>query len=281
MFLLPGITYHIYVFIFSKNTTNVVDKRTNLPNYFNVNWNFKHFQELHKLKFPYKDFVVWRFLDFKGETINISDGIRYSYLPKNLKSKEKSVHFFGGSTTFGSGVNDENTYPSIFAKKTGLKTFNYGVSAYSSRQSLIAMNNRFIQKKEITYGKNLIVFYDGVNDVVHRCRNDTFGLSTQRETQIQELFWNKKYHFERTFSQLFDFTNAIVKNIKIKTLNLNNKVDDLYICDNSRDRAEEIVSTLINIWNSAYQVAKYNNHEFIAVLRQLHLLEIPKPVIWI
>ena len=266
MFIMPGATFLVYNLVINKSM-DIPDSRALLPNYDNVNWALKHFSEFHKLKAPYKDFLVWQFDDFEGETINIKNGIRFTNIPPQIKSQHKKFLFFGGSTTFGSGVNDENTYPSIFSNKVKLKAVNHGVSGYSSRQSLIALNNQYITNERINLSKNFVVFYDGVNDVVHRCRNDTIGMSTQRENQIKNLFWNKKYHFERTFSQLIDFTNAFVKRITKLMCKKKINVDKLYICDNNEFRAKEIASSLVKTWKVAFNIALANDDNFVAILQ--------------
>ena len=79
----------------------------------------KTFQEYNRLKSKYFDYYGWRRSDFNGETINIKDGLRRTTQSKNIKD-EYILWFFGGSTMWGTGVNDENTLPSLVAKETDI-----------------------------------------------------------------------------------------------------------------------------------------------------------------
>ena len=118
LLLTPPIAYILYSISFSSQTENSSqDIRATLDLYHGIEWAPTHFNEFSMLNTTYFDYITWRRNDFKGETINIVDGLRATYEPTNLNSNTDEYLFFGGSTTWGTGVNDENTYPSIFAKR--------------------------------------------------------------------------------------------------------------------------------------------------------------------
>ncbi|MGB6058736.1 MAG: SGNH/GDSL hydrolase family protein [Microthrixaceae bacterium] len=126
-------------------------------------WAPRYFGELNEV--PYRpDLILGSTLkDFIGTYLNISDGKRVSYSPRNPKI---TVWFFGGSTMFGVGQRDDHTIPSEVAKlaaKDGIKIKpeHFGVSAYVNWQE----TEKFEQM--LTLGDDrpdLAVFYDGLND---------------------------------------------------------------------------------------------------------------------
>ena len=200
MLLTPPIVYSFYSLVPTANTENSskVSKkvsRDSLDLYKGIKWAPIHFKEFSMLPTTYHDYITWRRDDFKGETINIVDGLRATFEPNNLNSKADNYLFFGGSTTWGTGVNDENTYPSIFAERLKTRVTNFGESGYIARQSLALLTNFLVEKSLSDLSGQYIVFYDGVNDVINRCRSEITGLGTVREQQIRQQIQNsRKYN---------------------------------------------------------------------------------------
>ena len=171
---------------FEEKLTRERDGRSLLINYEKKEWAFNHFLEFSKLETEYKDFVTWRRLPYSGKTINIDkNGFRFTKDYSDGNSK-KNILFFGGSAMWGTGSNDENTIPSLYSKEYKLKTYNFGESGYTSRQSLALLINLYLEEK-IKPDKNIIIFYDGFNDVFMGCRSEIRKIQTQREKQINEI----------------------------------------------------------------------------------------------
>ena len=83
-------------------------------------------------------------------TIN-NDGFRLT--PGNNVKKRYRINFFGGSFTFGWGLNDDETLPYIFFKiAKNWNSFNYGIPGYGVHQSLALLT-----KKEIEGNLNLLL----------------------------------------------------------------------------------------------------------------------------
>lgn len=81
----------------------------------------------------------------------------------NLPYWDKTIHVFGGSTIFGSGVVDEETIPSLLQKRlanNNIRVINYGYpSLVASQQNLI------LEKEEDNIKKDdIVIYYDGGND---------------------------------------------------------------------------------------------------------------------
>jgi len=94
----------------------------------------------------------------------------------------------GGSTMWGTGVNDANTIPALFAKiaQGRYRTINLGESAYNAFQSFLFL------KLQIINGLNpdIVVSYDGVNDA-YSLKSGQRPFSHQREDQIRTLMKGK------------------------------------------------------------------------------------------
>lgn len=245
------------------------DKREGLAIYDKYEWSDRYFREHRELGSNYYDYITWRRNDYSGETINVVDGIRHTSAAAANQDGSTEIGseywFFGGSTTWGSGVNDENTFPSIFAKKNGVPAVNFGESAYIARQSLALLQNRYITRpRSRASTSRVIVFYDGVNEVLLRCRNETKGLGTGREAQIRQILLGGKWSFYRTFSQLIDYLGKQTDRI----INITAEPgSSFYDCASDPLRANFVAETLVNTWHQARITAQANGDEFIAVLQ--------------
>ena len=123
--------------------------------------------------------------------------------PQNFKRK---VHVFGGSTIFGYGISDYFTIPSILQKefnKNNYKTkvINHGFNTLVVSQQLQRLLKIPIKKDDI------VIFYDGANDVVQR------EIYQKPEGTIIGYNQNNKLGF--FFS---DFRNFLAQNSKFYAL---------------------------------------------------------------
>ena len=233
-----------------------------LPNYQGLEWAKKNIQEFEKLKVKYFDFFVWRREDFSGETINIKDGLRQTYIPPVLTTDVK-FWFFGGSTMFGSGVNDDGTFPSIFAKRAGAKAVNFGETGWMARQQLSMLVNQYMKDKIDT--QKYIIFYDGINNVGTNCRADNDGFSTARQTQIQNQLegMDARFGLKKTFQQFSDFIGVVKRK-----LNAGKKYQlQFYKCHNDLKRAKQAAIALVQTWVLAEKLATANGDKFLAILQ--------------
>jgi lysophospholipase L1-like esterase len=106
--------------------------------------------------------------DYEGEYVNVTNRVRRSYTPDFAPGVEPiDVWFFGGSTMFGFDLQrDLHTIPSEvvrIAEEAGVpvRARNYGSSAFSNFQETALL------AELVTAGgrPDLVVFYDGINDV--------------------------------------------------------------------------------------------------------------------
>lgn len=136
----------------------------NLKVYQNVNWSDLYFEEFHNLKTEYRSYIGWRRMPFQGQTINIdSAGIRKSYCPPTYSAMSSiKVALLGGSTVWGTGVNDASTISSFINKLSNgyYDVQNFGESAYNAYQSMIFLSTQL----HSGFKPDIIISYDGVNN---------------------------------------------------------------------------------------------------------------------
>ena len=269
LLLTPPIAYSIYSLSFSEQTKkSSEDPRALLEIYNGIEWASTHFAEFSNLPTTYFDYITWRRDDFEGETINISDGLRETYEPTNPTINADKYLFFGGSTTWGTGVNDDNTYPSIFAERLNTRVTNFGETSYIARQSLSLLTNYLLDNSSMDFSGRHVVFYDGVNDVANRCRSEISGLGTRREEHIQSMLStksNEKYSFAKLFEQLTQFLQAVTR--KLGMVGASSTASEDYNCSSDLSRAEEIARTLVETWQVASDLVTNRGGKFTAILQ--------------
>lgn len=113
-----------------------------------------------------------------------------------------------------------------------------------------------------------VVFYDGVNDIAHRCRSEISGLGTGREQQIQSMLpttSNEKFSFEKLFEQLTQFLQAVTR--KLGIVEASSIASENYNCSSDPSRAEEIAKTLVETWQVASDLVTHRGGKFTAILQ--------------
>lgn len=260
--LTPPIINMSYQIIKGVNT----DSRSKLQIYDSYDWADTHFEEFNGLLTTYYDYIIWRRDDYKGSTINIKNGLRKTINSPRSNPSISQTWFFGGSTTWGTGVNDAFTYPSLFAQNTNDFVINFGEAGYIARQSLAYLQSYLIQNKLKDMSGVKVVFYEGINDIILRCRAEVTKLSTPREVQIQS---NVTHHFQslgfrRTFGQLENF---------VKKLNTKFLIGELYRCDSDRNRAKEIANSLVDTLEIASELIESRGGKFFAILQPVSFIE--------
>ena len=268
-FFSPAIIYHLYKKIntkFAQLTNQANDQRAYYPTYGNNQFSielYNEFKELGKTQAEYKSFIGW-----KKEKVNL----KYTNIagPYNVrKSKGEVINdskwFFGGSTMWGSGASDSQTIPSHFSDLTNTSVYNFGELGWTSRQSL----NQLINAIGDDYKPSVVIFYDGVNDVVHQCRSEYSKLPIHaRELRIRnsvkpldEIFKSKFLKF--ISSPYIDFG----KKFNIKLLSENEIHPKQFNCDTNKEKATMIAKHLVNNWRTAYALSKSHGFQFYAILQ--------------
>lgn len=229
-----------------------------LPNYRNVAWAKNYFSEHDRLQNEYFDFIGWKSKPTSGKSININkDGFRIH----GTRLSESKVWFFGGSTMWGFGDNDESTIPKLYENISGMKSFNMGELGYTAHQSL----NLF--QKLLTAGAKpkRVYFYDGANEVAMKCRRELGFYSTDYELEFRRRIDTRPESFGYLFRPIINKLSDLV----------NSDTGERWDCDKDPAKAKEIALALYYDWEAARHLAKLSGSEFVAVLQPVAYLGTP------
>ena len=136
----------------------------------------------------YSPFAEFRMAPYQGKHFTITeDGYRGNgaETPQDLNAAGPKVFVYGGSTTMGIGVADDETIPAYVDKalkaagRADIQVFNFGVVSYFSTQERIAL------ERHLTAGikPDVAVFVDGVTDFYY-CTIPDVSAWNERLTQL-------------------------------------------------------------------------------------------------
>ena len=131
---------------------------------------------------------------------------------------DNSIWFFGGSATFGYGVEDIYTIPSRFEKISNEKVINFGTGFYYSFQE-----NHLLKKMLETHKPNYVIFLDGINE---RCKID------QYQNEMRQLFRKSQniynWELQTMFEPFLFYANKILskRNQRIQKSSWGQQLED-------------------------------------------------------
>ena len=234
------------------------DARARLPNYPDraaAERMFREFDLLHTEYVPYRG---WRRLPFDGVYVNAgADGDRVHRAPDFAGTPRATVRFFGGSTMWGTGAADDETIPAQFnALHPDLRVYNHGQTGYVTRQNLARLINLVNEGEPM----DLVVFYDGYNDVRTLCRFDTAVQGHSREEKIRRALRPQG----NVLATLSGSTVKVVRFFLPKP-----RPDDALPsrCHADLERGPRVIRTLLSNWRTAREVARLGGAEFVAILQ--------------
>ena len=234
------------------------DARAELPNYSDRATAEQIFVDFDALQTHYVPYMGWsrRPTEFLTTTVN-SEGDRVHTRPK--RESVGVVRFFGGSTMWGTGSEDDGTIPAHFnALVPDFEVHNHGESGFMSRQELARLVN-LLNQREPT---DLVVFYDGNNDTASLCRPDVEINGHKRaatiERRVNPSFWVLKALMGSTLEVLAgNFFRAYVYRTQ----------DRVTRCQADPDYARRAAETLVMNWKLARAMSGASGAEFIAILQ--------------
>jgi len=146
-----------------------------------------------RTQFTFRPMVNWRHPDFESEWINTKSGIRKSYEPSTHGQRPLILHFFGGSTMWGTHQRDFHTIPSEFARIAEahgipVRVVNYGQLAYTSVQEVALFSENCVAGTV----PDIAVFYDGFNDMANVIQEDPTLVDVppvrRRDLMVKEVY---------------------------------------------------------------------------------------------
>ena len=140
-----------------------------------------------------------------------SYGFRSPQISEEKPSDTIRVILVGGSTMYGSGVNDQNTIPSLLQKKINLKpnqkieVINAGISGATSLSEI-----KLIKERLIKFSPDLIIAYDGFNDIKRYFgENVSLENSDLSDERLSPIDWKNRWIELCKFGDEHDFQTIV------------------------------------------------------------------------
>ena len=161
---LAGDTVNFAKTFFPKN-----DKRAELPSYQDHDKARRIYHDQRISNSLYTPFSEWRQPQYTSENLNIDEnGYRLHTVGTDNDANAQTLGFFGGSTVWGTGVDDNGTLPGQFdAHHDKYIVTNYAERGYTSFQNLIDLMKLMNQNK----APKVAVFFQGFNDIWVHCND--------------------------------------------------------------------------------------------------------------
>jgi hypothetical protein len=243
------------------------DDRIDLPNYADKARAKQILGEFHQLETRYVPFVEWRRQEFHGQTTTIdADGNRVQ--PATTSQPAATVRFFGGSAMWGSGVEDDQTIPAAFNRlHPELRVTNHGESGFTSRQGVSQLVNLVNSGEPM----DLVVFYDGNNDVGSFCQEEVGINSHTRAKKLQRLV--------QPLGQVWsDLTGSLQELLAGKAVNkwLRGPGPHPTRCHTDPAYARRVAEVMVNNWRIARAIAREGGADFVAILQPVASIGSPR-----
>ncbi|AXG69423.1 hypothetical protein KORDIASMS9_01645 [Kordia sp. SMS9] len=179
-------------------------------------------RELREQDMAWEPYLHYRFKPMQGKHNTIyENGLRKTANP-SLKDSATAIKVFcfGGSTMYSSGARDEYTIPSELSKiihKTfpnqNVEVTNFGCHGYTRATENIQLQRELI-KNNIP---DIVIFYDGVNEVISGHQNNEAGAPTNAYNRKREFklahSYKKRIRLFLTSSNLYRLITTIQRKL--------------------------------------------------------------------
>ncbi len=157
-------------------------------------WAAQYFDSLYRVHMRWYPYAYWKASPMTSPYLNIdADGNRVTWHPPHRAAgtQRPVVRLFmiGGSTLWGTGVRDDHALASLIARRFAdnpaydLEVTNLGQIGYVSTQELLLLYQLLRRGQR----PDLVIFYDGVNDVFTAYQNGIGGLTQSEFFRVQEF----------------------------------------------------------------------------------------------
>jgi hypothetical protein len=208
----------------------------------------------------YRSFIGWRHLagNFTGGRI-IGGQYPQRATINSHATGDRRAYFFGGSVMWGFGVSDPETIPSLFAVASRIHSENYAEIGYTSHQSLILL----LQLLQAGHRPDLVIFYDGANEVTAKCQRGLTPESHGQEAEIKSVLRGRDFPGSFTYYLL-----PVIRFVeRIRRESSKAFGESKYDCDSDRAKAQAVSDNLIHDWQFASLLAESFGASFIGILQ--------------
>jgi hypothetical protein len=169
---------------------------------------------------------------------------------------------------WGDGNRDQDTIPSVFARKNRVLVQNNGEGAYVARQSLARLMNNYILDQD--QRKKVIVFYDGTNDVVQRCWRQSYGINTYHVQDYIDRIAGTYRVWLFDFSPVVEYFEDLLDDFGKLSVR-----ETAFNCAESPGRAREVARILVETWEQARMLAEAHGDSFVSILQPVPYIGSP------
>jgi lysophospholipase L1-like esterase len=179
-------------------------------------------RELREQDMIWEPYLHYRFLPMNGKFNTIYKNGRRKTANPSLKDSATALKIFcfGGSTMYSSGARDEHTIPSELSKlihqtfpNQNVEVTNFGCHGYTRASENIQLQRELIQNNI----PDIVIFYDGVNEVISAHQNNEAGTPTNAYNRKKEFkiahSYKKRIKLMITTSNLYRFITTMQRKI--------------------------------------------------------------------
>jgi hypothetical protein len=206
----------------------------------------------------WEPYVYFRRRPFRGKYINVDSlGLRRTIPGAPQPGAEPRIFFFGGSTLWGTFQRDEATIPSLvmrdLANRWGIvaNATNFGETGYVITTEVVALL-RELQRGNVP---DVIVFYDGINDVAAAVQNGTAGGPQNEFNRVRDFEFGKAVFSWRTDASSELRAAGLLANAGLKRIQFVERLKQLLI-HTAQDRATDDSVLAADILNRYERTAK-------------------------
>jgi lysophospholipase L1-like esterase len=239
------------------------DPRASLPVYDDHAYAERVYRNQKVADFDYVPFIEWRHKPYSSETLNIDgNGYRMNGNPAAQfadRANTVTVGFFGGSTIWGTGVDDKNTIPALFGNlNSRFRVMNFGERGFDSRQNLNELINLTITQA----APQVVIFYGGYNDVWVHCNYAVSKLLNGhvREQRLRQALLVS----EDTQSAVYHY---LIEPVYLVLSRVSGSRGFLPACSNDPQRAAAVAAMIVENWQIAHELVSRHGGKFFAFLQ--------------
>ncbi len=144
-----------------------------------------YFESKQKYHLEFAPYIHWKAKSDSNHITILKNGNRKT-INQNKQKEIKIIWMFGGSTLFCANVADSQTISSYLSKELNNNYIvrNFGQPGFIFRQQLYYLLNQLIETNQIP---DIIIFYDGINDILNTARNGKSGTLAYQEYREKDF----------------------------------------------------------------------------------------------